>query len=73
MMSFGKWTQPGIFLGLVCAFVGFYLAPVMWLLFGVALVGLLVRNGTVRQLSCGAMLSLVVLLIAVAIYGLTQV
>ncbi|EOM77720.1 hypothetical protein DW322_00575 [Rhodococcus rhodnii] len=72
MTSFGKWTQPGILLGLVCAFTGFYLAPAIWLVFALTLVGLLTRQETVRQVSCGVVLSFVVLLIALGVYGGTQ-
>lgn len=71
MTSFEKWTQPGILLGLACIFAGFYVAPAIWLAFALALAGLLVRNQTVRQLSCGAVLSLVALLIAAAVYTST--
>ncbi|NLE82569.1 MAG: hypothetical protein GX610_23930 [Rhodococcus sp.] len=69
MTSFGKWTQPGILLGLACAFAGFYVAPAIWLVFALALGGLLVQHKTIRQLSCGVLLSLVVLLIAAAVYA----
>ncbi|WP_213572820.1 hypothetical protein [Rhodococcus sp. USK13] len=66
--SFGERTQPGILLGLACAFTGFYVNPAIWLVFALALAGLFMQNKTIRQLSCGVLLSLVVLLIAAAVY-----